>query len=318
MNKPIQIKRNKPANSHYRVLYAKTGRKRRLHAATTATADQHAGMGADVPNISVGRALFVILILHVLAVAAIYIHSAFFGDTSKVSANEGQQALSEPAALVLAPTAPATQQDKVLKKRVSRQVVPVQSATGRHIVVTGDTYSRIADSRNVSATALRALNGNRALRAGIVLDLPAELSAHPVNPAPAKVKITPVAKPEALPKSAPEKFGSAKQLPAVIEKVNNTARVKTASAIKPSADRASGVASKVAHDVSDAPKALVIEPSAPVAIQDSGKTYTIKPGDTLWGISSRLKVSRHDLLELNNIKDANKLYSGRTIKIPAK
>ena len=78
MNKPIQIKRNKPASSHYRVLYAKTGRKRRLHAATTATADQHAGMGADAPSIGVGRALFVILILHVLAVAAIYIHSALF------------------------------------------------------------------------------------------------------------------------------------------------------------------------------------------------------------------------------------------------
>ena len=84
MNKPIQIKRNKPASSHYRVLYAKTGRKRKLHAATTATADQHAGMGADVPSIGVGRALFVILILHVLAVAAIYIHSAFFADSNEL------------------------------------------------------------------------------------------------------------------------------------------------------------------------------------------------------------------------------------------
>ena len=98
MNKPIQIKRNKPASSHYRVLYAKTGRKRRLHAATTATVDQHAGMGADVPGIGVGRALFVILILHVLAVAAIYIHSAFFADAKVLTANEGQHALSEPAA----------------------------------------------------------------------------------------------------------------------------------------------------------------------------------------------------------------------------
>jgi len=72
-----------------------------------------------------------------------------------------------------------------------------------------------------------------------------------------------------------------------------------------------------AYDVSNAPKALVEEPDATPAIQDSGKTYTIKPGDTLWGISSRFKVSRDDLLALNGIKDANKLYAGRSIKIPA-
>lgn len=316
MNKPIQIKRNKPANSHYRVLYAKTGRKRRLHAATTATADQHAGMGADVPNISVGRALFVILILHVLAVAAIYIHSAFFGDASNVSANEGQQALAEPAALVLAPAEPAAVQKKITKKQAPRRAVVAQSATGRHIVVTGDTYSRIADSRNVSATALRALNGNRALRAGIVLDLPAELSAHPVNPAPAAVNQASEAKPKTMPRSAPKKLAVETHKAAAVQKAEKKTRGAAALRDKPPVSPAP--ASNALHDVSDAPKALVIEPAALAAIQDSGKTYTIKPGDTLWGISSRLKVSRDDLLELNNIKDANKLYSGRTIKIPAK
>ena len=45
--------------------------------------------------------------------------------------------------------------------------------------------------------------------------------------------------------------------------------------------------------------------------------YRVKRGDTLWGISSRFKVSRDDLLALNGIKDANKLYAGRNIKIPA-
>ena len=311
MNKPIQIKRNKPANSHYRVLYAKTGRKRRLHAATTATADQHAGMGADVPNISVGRALFVILILHVLAVAAIYIHSAFFGDASNVTANEGQQALAEPAALVIAPTAPGAQ------KKVTKKQAPIQqSITGRHIVIMGDTYPRIAANRNVSVKALRALNGNQTLRAGIVLDLPAELSARPVNPAPAAVKAAPAAKPKAMPKPAPKKVAPAKQRPVAI-KAKKATRVAEASASKPSAAQASGATSEVVHDVRDAPKALVIEPEATSAIQDSGKTYTIKPGDTLWAIASRLKVSRDNLLKLNKIEDANKLYSGRTIKVPA-
>jgi len=297
MNKPIQIKRNKPASSHYRVLYAKTGRKRRLHAATTATVDQHAGMGADVPGIGVGRALFVILILHVLAVAAIYIHSAFFADAKVLTANEGQHALSEPAAALVVPVAPVAKKVVVKKKAAVKRVAQQSAHTGRHIVVTGDTYPRIARRCNVSETALRALNGGQALRAGIVLDLPAELSARPVDP-----------KTAAAPKKSAPKASVAKKKESAI------------AAKAPDAKPAQAVKVTPAYDVSNAPKALVEEPDAPAAapaIQDSGKTYTIKRGDTLWGISSRFKVSRDHLLALNGIKDANKLYAGRNIKIPA-
>ena len=297
MNKPIQIKRNKPASSHYRVLYAKTGRKRRLHAATTATADQHAGMGADAPSIGVGRALFVILILHVLAVAAIYIHSIISADANETTANEGQRALSEPPAALVVPVAPVAKKGVVKKQAAAKRVAQQPAHTGRHIVVTGDTYPRIARRCNVSETALRALNGGQALRAGIVLDLPAELSARPVDP-----------KTAAAPKKSAPKASVAKKKESAI------------AAKAPDAKPAQAVKVTPAYDVSNAPKALVEEPDAPAAapaIQDSGKTYTIKRGDTLWGISSRFKVSRDHLLALNGIKDANKLYAGRNIKIPA-
>ncbi len=307
MNKPIQIKRNKPASSHYRVLYAKTGRKRKLHAATTATADQHAGMGADVPSIGVGRALFVILILHVLAVAAIYIHSAFFADSNELTANEGQRALSEPAAALVVPAAPVAKKVVVKKKAPAKQAVQQSAHTGRHIVVTGDTYPRIARQCNVSEKALRALNGGQALRAGIVLDLPAELSARPVDPKTAAAPKKSAPKAAAAKASAPKASVAKKKESAIAAKAPET---KPARAVKVTP----------AYDVSNAPKALVEEADAPAAapaIKDSGKTYTIKRGDTLWGISSRFKVSRDDLLALNGIKDANKLYAGRNIKIPA-
>ena len=131
----------------------------------------------------------------------------------------------------------------------------------------------------------------------MVLDLPAELSARPVDPKPAV----------AAKKSAPKATGVKKK---------ESAKVVQAPVAKP----ARAVKVTPAYDVSNAPKALVEEPAAlaaTAAIQDSGKTYTIKRGDTLWGISSRFKVSRDHLLALNGIKDANKLYAGRNIKIPA-
>ena len=45
------------------------------------------------------------------------------------------------------------------------------------------------------------------------------------------------------------------------------------------------------------------------------QTYTVKPGDTLYGISNQFGVSVTDLAELNNIKGSN-LPIGITLKIP--
>lgn len=289
MKKTIQTKRNKPSGSNYRVLYAKTGRRRRLNAATTVAVDPHANLESDVPNIGIGRALLVILVLHILAIAAIYVHSTFFGNDADATANKGQKPL--PAAVAAAPTDVPEPAALVVADPTPAPVAAITTdpESERYIVVTGDTYNRIAQVRRVDEQALRALNSNRPLRAGVVLDLPAELSSRPVDPAPAPTPSVAVI--DDNPKAAPFR---------AVDKVPD-------------------------HDVSDAPKAIVVKPNrpAPVAlaastgIKDSGTRYTIKSGDTLWRISNNFKVSRDAILKLNGIQDPNKLYAGREIKIPA-
>ena len=43
--------------------------------------------------------------------------------------------------------------------------------------------------------------------------------------------------------------------------------------------------------------------------------YTIKRGDTLWGISKKYGVSIQNLINWNNIKNPNLIYTGNTLKI---
>lgn len=69
-----------------------------------------------------------------------------------------------------------------------------------------------------------------------------------------------------------------------------------------------------------APSAPASPPSssAPAAIQPSqSTTYTIRPGDTLYGISARLGVPLGDLLAANSLSLTSVIYAGRALKIPA-
>ncbi|WP_415853974.1 LysM peptidoglycan-binding domain-containing protein [Sinomonas sp. G460-2] len=58
---------------------------------------------------------------------------------------------------------------------------------------------------------------------------------------------------------------------------------------------------------------------APVAAPASqpGGSYQIKPGDTLYGISAKLKVPMGDLLAANGLSLSSVIYAGRSLKLPA-
>jgi len=78
-NNDIQTKRGSGKKSGLSILHARTRGKKKQRAAMAGSAED---LGADVPSVGIGRALFVILVLHVVAIGAVVMHTKW---------TEGQQ-----------------------------------------------------------------------------------------------------------------------------------------------------------------------------------------------------------------------------------
>lgn len=63
---------------------------------------------------------------------------------------------------------------------------------------------------------------------------------------------------------------------------------------------------------------LLVATSASLHAQASGtQDYTVQPGETLSEIAAQFGVDAERLLELNNLDDANAIYAGQTLLVPA-
>lgn len=58
---------------------------------------------------------------------------------------------------------------------------------------------------------------------------------------------------------------------------------------------------------------LRVPASTPIAACES---YTVKRGDTIYGISSRLEIDQRDLISINQLSNPNLIYPGQILKLP--
>lgn len=159
--KTLPTKRKAVTKGVFRKLQAVTqGRRRKQRAATTTNARDFEDGQASA---RIGRALFVILLIHVLAVAMIFVHHQFLSDRSM-----GEDVASKPT--VHTKMVPATSPQPVPASGVIHsQMAPDETP---YIVSQGESYSSIAAAHQISEEDLRELNGNAAIRPGYLLKIP--------------------------------------------------------------------------------------------------------------------------------------------------
>jgi LysM repeat protein len=152
-----------------------------------------------------------------------------------------------------------------------------------YVVQPGDNYARIAASAGVDEGDLRLLNKHVEIGPGLILTIPPK-------------RIVAEDPPEVI---SIREQNRVSEDPGLVEAVDST----------------------------DAPRAVPVQvrpksgtpasaQNAAVPLVASGKSYVVQPGDSIWRIANRFKISQDKLMRANNIGDARKMKIGMKLVIP--
>ncbi len=272
----LSVKRRPVKKGAFRTLFANVARKK--HRAATAAAPPMPEVEGDVPNLGIARALVVILIIHVVAIAGIFAHSHLF---EKDVATAAGPELLEPAKQ--APKAAAN-------------LPQIAAGEEPHVVMTGDTYEKIAEAKGVEVADLKAANNHVDLDAGIILRIPERtwVATEPEELVRLRNGSVVLESPAEI----------AESLPA--DELRSAPMVETEAAaqlVRPNVTRETSIERPVEQAGSTAPAA-------------GGTKYTVKNGDTFWKIAKAHGTSPDAVMKANRITDPRKLRPGMSLVIP--
>jgi len=288
--KTIQTRRAKP-KAGFRMLNAATRftKNRKQRAATTADHDDM----TEVPGVGVARALLVILLLHVAAIAGICLHNRW-SESSDLEA-----------------TIPALEKNAPITR--------IPELRG-HAVSSGDTYQSIASHFGVDIEALKRVNEEKELLPGMIANIPNRRAAEvrPVEQPIVQTQMSPpvrqagygqhTSRPLIQTSDTQSHPGSQ---PGEMALVEGSAPEPTQSAVlitprPPRADPPIRV---------QPPRESRAEP-APVATR--GRRHTVRSGETLWRIAQNNGISVDALKRANPNVNVSALKIGATLMIPSR
>lgn len=231
----------------------------------------------EEPNMKFTHALFVVLVLHIIAVGGVF---AF----NWMKTKQG----TESAPVAKAPVAEKTVETTVAKTEAPVKAVAAKPAnldgwTGKtHTVEPGDTLTHIASIHKISVGLIEKENeitSYSLLRVGQVLKIP----------------------------------GTEKAVKSETPKAGTTKEAFLATKVETAPAKSTGTVTAVSRNSAETAAPKPAEIKTPAA---SGDVYVVAKGDNPYTIAKKFHVSYNELLTVNGIKDATKVQVGQKLKIP--
>ena len=309
----LTVKRRPVKKGAFRTYFANIVRSKKQHRASTAAMPAVPEVDGDVPNLGIARALVVILIIHVVAIAGIFAHSHLFEEPRREAEAKAAMAGLEP------------------KKGPRTLDAPPRPAVGdgpRYLVTAGDTWDGIAESNGVTVEALRGRNEGVQLSSGVLLSLPPRMKVAEETPEMAQTGEGSVVHEESnvtreapRPRPATDEIRNGEMVPTTaagspvlvrptLTRPPETPRASEAVANSPRAQRGTPAATPAATTTN------TNKPEAPAATPALANKYTVKQGDTFWKIAQAHKTTPEAIMKANNIRDAKKLKAGMQLRVP--
>ena len=283
----LSVKRRPAKKPVFRKLFANVRRKQQNVAVATPMPDTE----GDVPNLGIARALVVILIIHVVAIAGIFAHSRWFEKDTAVAKD----------AMVIEPVRPLRDAGESLPK-IEKTDEPYQPKAG-------ESYASIARDKGVTEQDLREANNNVEIRPSRILRIPQRIEAlEPEEIVRARngngnvvLETGADAMPneEAAPAPTPVAANDIRTEAPMVE----TAAATNGTVFKPRVHRETGAQPAAA-------------PVAQQGLPAATRKYTVKSGDTFYKIAKTYKTTPDVVMKTNGISDPRKLKVGMQLMVP--
>jgi len=282
----LSVKRRPAKKPVFRKLFANVRRKQQ-NVAVAAPMPEGEG---DVPNLGIARALVVILIIHVVAIAGIFAHSKWFEKDTAVAKD----------AMVIEPARPLRDAGESLPK-IDKTDEPYQPKAG-------ESYASIARDKGVTEQELREANNNVEIRPSRILRIPQRtiVALEPEELAGARngsvvLENNADAMPneEAAPAPTPVAVNDIRTEAPMVE----TAAAANGTVFKPRVHREAGTQPAAA-------------PATQQGLPAATRKYTVKSGDTFYKIAKTYKTTPDVVMKTNGISDPRKLKVGMQLMVP--